>query len=408
MAKRKDNKGRNLKTGESQMKDGRYRYRYVDIYGMTHAVYSWKLTEMDTVPEGKHYDLSLREKEKSIVVSESLGLDASMEQMTLNDVYEQYLNTRQGLRGNTIDNYISTYNNHFRNGLGRKKIRDIKYHHIKSLCIDLLDKGMKESSVKKIIDRVTPVFEFAIRNQYIAYNPCKGIKRDIKTAEPKKKKRALSRAEQQHFIDFVQDNKKYNYLYNLFVVALGTGMRVGELTALTWNCVDFKNKKIVVNKQLTYTKSKNGKYQNRVTEPKTPAGNRSIPLLPEVKSALLRERAVQLEEGKTQPVIDGVNGFVFIGGMGNVYMSGGLNQILKRIVRLYNENESGQELPQITMHTFRHTFATRLCEVTSDLKTIQSVLGHDDIKTTMDIYAEATEERKQETFEGIENKIQIS
>lgn len=62
-------------------------------------------------------------------------------------------------------------------------------------------------------------------------------------------------------------------------------------------------------------------------------------------------------------------------------------------------------LPHFSCHHLRHTFATRLCEAESNLKVIQSVMGHRNIETTMDIYAEATEERKQESFEGLALKL---
>ncbi|MEQ3168552.1 DUF6462 family protein [Mediterraneibacter gnavus] len=58
-------------------------------------------------------------------------------------------------------------------------------------------------------------------------------------------------------------------------------------------------------------------------------------------------------------------------------------------------------LPNFSAHNLRHTFCTRLCERETNLKVIQSIMGHKDIQTTMDIYAEATEEKKQETFEHL-------
>lgn len=62
---RRDSKGRKLWTGESQEKDGRYKYRYLDASGERKSVYSWKLTESDAVPKGKRKDISLREKRET-------------------------------------------------------------------------------------------------------------------------------------------------------------------------------------------------------------------------------------------------------------------------------------------------------------------------------------------------------
>lgn len=64
-------------------------------------------------------------------------------------------------------------------------------------------------------------------------------------------------------------------------------------------------------------------------------------------------------------------------------------------------------LPKFSAHHLRHTFCTRFCENETNIKVIQSIMGHSDISTTMDIYAEATEEKKQEVIANMENKIFI-
>ena len=64
-------------------------------------------------------------------------------------------------------------------------------------------------------------------------------------------------------------------------------------------------------------------------------------------------------------------------------------------------------LPDFSAHHLRHTFCTRLCENETNLKVIQSVMGHKDIQTTMDVYAEATEQKKQESFERLAAKLDI-
>ena len=65
-------------------------------------------------------------------------------------------------------------------------------------------------------------------------------------------------------------------------------------------------------------------------------------------------------------------------------------------------------LPNFSCHNLRHTFATRFCENETNLKVIQSILGHKDIQTTMDVYAEATKDKLQEAFENLDGKIRIS
>ena len=105
-----------------------------------------------------------------------------------------------------------------------------------------------------------------------------------------------------------------------------------------------------------------------------------------------------------------MHGFIFCNRFGNVPNPQSVNRAIKRIVSAYNateeisakrEHREAVLLPDFSAHHLRHTFCTRLCEQETNLKVIQSVMGHKDIKTTMDVYAEATEEKKQESFERL-------
>ncbi len=93
-----------------------------------------------------------------------------------------------------------------------------------------------------------------------------------------------------------------------------------------------------------------------------------------------------------------------------------VNRAIKRIIADYNEGEEVASkkqhrnavlLPAFSAHNLRHTFCTRLCEKETNLKVIQSVMGHKDIQTTMDIYAEATEQKKQESFERLAATLDV-
>ena len=114
--------------------------------------------------------------------------------------------------------------------------------------------------------------------------------------------------------------------------------------------------------------------------------------------------------------IDGYSGFVFSSSNGNVCLPGAVNQAINRITDAYNIEETElakQEkrepilLPHFSCHILRHTFCTRLCENESNVKVIQSIMGHADIQTTMDIYADCTNEKKQEVLHSLNGKIII-
>lgn len=167
---------------------------------------------------------------------------------------------------------------------------------------------------------------------------------------------------------------------------------------------------------MNYQRDK-GKCYFSVNTTKTEAGSRIIPLLPEVRKALLDEKAYQQEAGLVcQANIDGYTDFVFLNRYGNPHNPQTINRTIKRITLAYNEEEtelSDMEnreavlIPPFSCHNLRHTFCTRYCENETNLKIIQEIMGHKDIATTMEIYAEATKDAKVKSFENLEGKIKI-
>ena len=122
------------------------------------------------------------------------------------------------------------------------------------------------------------------------------------------------------------------------------------------------------------------------------------------------EREEQEENGGCDAELDGMTGFVFTNRYGGVQKPQAVNRTIKRIISSYNAEEiveakkqkrSAVLLPDFSCHHLRHTFCTRLCENETNLKVIQSIMGHRSIETTMDIYAEATDQKKRESFDRI-------
>lgn len=203
----------------------------------------------------------------------------------------------------------------------------------------------------------------------------------------------------------------------LFSFLLGTGCRIGEALGLTWSDCDFKNNIISINHNLVYKPDEfTNKSEFKIMTPKTEAGKREIPMLADVRQLLLNERERQFKEGFNKSNIDGYTGFIFTSKANIVHRNSNVNRALIRIVNKYNKQEEklAQEelrksifLPHISVHTFRHTFCTRLCENESNLKIIQKIMGHSNISTTMDVYNEATQMKKKESFANLEGKFKI-
>ena len=173
---------------------------------------------------------------------------------------------------------------------------------------------------------------------------------------------------------------------------------------------------ISVNHTVLYGKV-NGKMQLYISKPKTAAGIREIPIIPELRKQLLMQKQYDLATGQHgNAIIDGYTDFVFHTSTGKPHTETGVNAIITRIVKNYNEQEIVRAkkehrepvlLPNFSPHILRHTFCTRFCENESNVKAIQKIMGHRKISTTMDIYTHVTEEKAQSVMEELAGKIKI-
>lgn len=404
---RKDNKGRNLRTGESQRKDGRYMYRWT-VSGKEKTVYAKTLIE-------------LREKEKQIAKDIEDGIDTLKgNKLTLNDVYKKYMDTKTNLKESTRGNYLYMYKKYISGDFGKKYISNIRYSDVKKFYISLIeDKGFKPNSMEIVHTILHPVFTFAVRDGIIRNNPSSGCMTEIKKSHnwEKPKRHALTEEEQKAFINYVASSEIYSHWLPLFTFFLGTGCRIGEVIGLRWEDCDFENNSISINHNLIYRqRNDTGKCEMHITTPKTSSGTRIIPMLEEVKKALLIERKEQLKKGGCDAVIDGYSGFVFSNRENNVHNPQTINRAIKRVTGAYNEQETQLAIKEnrkpmlireFSAHNLRHTFCTRFCENETNLKVIQEIMGHSDIATTMNVYAEATQAKKKEAFANLEGKIKI-
>lgn len=420
--KRRDNKGRLLRQGELQRSDGKYEYRYVDVRGERHSIYSWKLVDTDKLPNGKRDCRALRDLEKEIQHDISDGVDSyRADRTTLNCYFDDYIETKHKLKSTTRAKYKYKYSKYVRDNIGNKNLSSIKFSDVKKFYIKLLkDYGLKPGSINTINSIIHPVFSTAVRDGLIRTNPVTGALSDIKKSSncEETKRHALTEAQQAAFIEYVKNSKTYSHWLTLYTVMLGTGCRVGEATGLRWQDCDFEENVITIDHTLTYCPQEDGSGSKFIiSTTKTKAGIRVIPMLKEVREALLAERARQTKNGFNQTVVDGYSGFIFTSRHGGVLSSFCVNSAILHIIARYNkmETERAKEelrqpelLPHFTAHNLRHTFCTRFCENETNLKVIQEIMGHSNISTTMDVYNEATKEKKMESFSNLEGKIKIS
>ncbi len=397
--KRKDKDRIVLRKGESQRKDGNYDYRWTTRDGKRHSVYAKTLEE-------------LRAKEEEILRDKCDGIKTEARYVTINDVFEVWKQLKRGLKDNTFQNYKYMYEQFVKPDFGNTRVSQLKKSDVKRFYNMLADeRALKVSTIDSIHTVLHQVLDMAVDDAYLRNNPSDNVLKELKQAHnfDTEKRKALTVAEQELFLDFLRRNHQYNHWYPIFAIMVGTGLRVGEVTGLRWCDIDLKENLIDVNHTLVYyNHAENGCYFN-INTPKTKAGVRNVPMLEFVKQAFIEERKYQMANGiRCSVKIDGYTDFIFVNRFGAAQHQGTLNKALRRIIRDCNDEvlEKNEEnpvlLPRFSCHSLRHTFTTRMCEAGVNIKVIQDALGHSDISTTLNIYADVTKELKKKEFEGLE------
>ena len=405
---RKDNKGRVLNKGESQRKsDGMYIYTYFDPFRKRRYVYANDLQK-------------LREKERKLLKDQLDGLDVYVAgKSDLNFLFDRYISTKTELRKNTYSNYVYMYDHYVRNGFGKRRISDVKYSDVLYFYNYLInDCNLKINTLETIHTILHPMFQLAVRDEIIRNNPSDGALAQVKKQPGRNKgvRHALTIEQQRAFMHYVNKTPMYKHWESLFIVLLGTGCRIGEVIGLRWDDVDFDEKTININHSVTYyaRREDTTTCEFAVSLPKTYAGIRIIPMIDEVYQSLKTEYDYQSKKGFSSVEVDGMTGFIFTNRFGNLHNPQTINRAIKRIYEDYNTEEvikAKKEkrepviIPHFSCHHLRHTFCTRFCENETNIKVIQAIMGHANIETTMDIYAEVTNSKKKEAIERLAENI---
>ena len=380
--KRRDNKGRLLKSGESQRSDGRYAYKYIDTFGEPQFVYSWKLVPTDKVPAGKRPCLSLREKIKQIQKDLDDGIDTIGKKMTVCQLYEKYIRQRGNVRKGTQKSRQQLMKLLSEDKLGAASIDSVKLSDAKEWAIRMSEKGYAYKTISNWKRSLKAAFYTAIEDDCIRKNPFNFAIADV-LEDDTEEKAALTQEQEDRLLAFAGSDPVYRKYCDEIIILLGTGLRVSELCGLTTD-LDFENRCIHVDHQLLRD-SELGYY---VDEPKTKKGVRQIPMSKKVYQAL--KRAVR-SRGKAAPVnIGGYTNFLFLNQSGLPKTASCYESMFQGLVRKYNKNHKPEEaLPNITPHTMRHTFCTRLAHAGMNPKDLQYIMGHSNITMTLNYYAHA-------------------
>lgn len=380
--KRRDNKGRILRTGESQRADGRYMYKYVNRAGETKVVYSWKLVATDRVPKGKRDDLSLREKEREIQRDLEDGIDTKGKKMTLCELYAKKTAQRINVKKNTLAGRKYLMDALKQDKLGSRSIDSIKPSDAKEWAVRMKEKGYGFKTISNYKRSLKASFYMAIEDDYVRKNPF-----DFQLSEviddDSESRQALSEEQEEKMLSFLQYDTVYQKYYDDVLILLKTGLRISELCGLTVQDLDFENHTLNIDHQLL--RNQEGYY---IETPKTKCGIRKVPMSEEAGKAF--QRVLKRKKTGKGIVIDGYRNFLFLNQKGMPMTACYYTSTLRNIVKKYNKYHD-EPLPKITPHILRHTFCTRLAQKNMNPKNLQYIMGHSSIMIRLNLYAHASQ-----------------
>ena len=366
-----------LPQGVRKREDGRLEKRF-QIKGKRYSVYG------TTVKEIQKAELELR---KSI----EEGTYTKNNNVTLDKYFEEWIKVKESqVKESTIRNYRIYYNTHISPVLGRKKIKSIERREINAM-LDLAKEQLSPTSCNNVVRIIKGILKEAVIDDIITKSPAEGVKM-LKASQKAVDTyhRALSIEEQTAFMQEL----KGSFFYEYFALMLSTGMRSGEVSALTWNDIDYKENVIHITKTVTRAGST---FQIGDT-PKSDAGRRDIPMTASVRSILADQKA------KCSKISIPMGGsLVFPSAFGNIMHNSSINRCID--VTLKSLEDKGIHIEPFTSHAMRDTFATRYIEQGGTPQTLKTILGHSSLSITMDLYSHVLPNTKQSEMDRIQIAI---
>lgn len=381
--KRRDKRNRLLRNGESQRKDGRYVYKYVDLDGKNRYVYSWKLEKNDRVPAGKTKGLSLREKEKQIQQDMFDQIVPQGGNLTVLELVEKYMSLKVALRPTTLAHHRYLYRVLQKQEFGKQRIDKVKLSDAKAWLIKMQKSGIGFSTIRSLRGVVKPAFEMAVKDDLLRKNPFDFELASV-VVNTSVTREAITRSQERTFLKFIQNDEHFCKYYDAIYILFNTGMRISEFCGLTLSDLDFKNKQIRVERQLR----KDTGVGFYISTTKTKKGQRYIPMSPQVEECFKRIIS-ERPQLKSEMMIDGKTGFLFYDKNGKPLYSLHWEKYFQHIVQKHNSIYKLQ-LPKITPHVCRHTFCSKMAKSGMNPKTLQYIMGHSDISVTLNTYTHFT------------------
>lgn len=299
-----------------------------------------------------------------------------------------------GLAPATLISYRNNFRIHIKPYIGNIPLKELEAYQIQ-LCLDNIN-GSTSTFIKNY-NIIHGAMKQAIIERKLDWNPCIGVRFPKDDA---KKKKALSLAQQQRFIEELEGE----YYRPMLLMYLYSGLRLGEGIPLTWEDIDLEKRTIRVNKKAIVCHDYDNHSAPQIVQDfcKSETSKRKVKItlglvkVLEEHKAKMMERAEQLGEEWSE------SNFVFPNTRGNMVHNRNLQNSLSKIFA-----KCGIE--GATMHTLRHSYATRCFEAKMPPKLISKQLGHQSVKTTLDIYVHVTAELEDEEIGKLDeiNKLLV-
>ncbi len=375
-------KGKELGRGISQRKDGLYQARFINRFGKRQTVYAKTYNEITKkIRDGQYED----EKQLNVVSSN----------MTLDEWYEVWLDTcKKNCRDTTKRTYALQYER-LRDDLGWRKLTNLNLVVVQNA----FNKLKTDSSRRDCKAVLADMLNRAVESDLIVKNVALSVNTKIEGKE-KAEKRVLAAEEIQLLYQSARDSQ----LYPFFVLALNTGMRMGEILGLTWDCIDFENGIIHVEKTLCYLPN-HGTAIYEFHPPKSRAGKRNIPMSKMVRETLQEQKAWRDGVNARYEPQKGFEDLVFTSKTNRPLHESNIRGTILYLVDRINTENPAEKFERFTPHCLRHTFATNCIAKGMRPKTLQKLLGHNSLQMTMDLYCHVLDETLKEEMSIITEMV---
>ena len=365
---------------------GTIRKKTISRRGKTYTYWEGRYTVGYDPVSGKQIQRSISgktqkevaQKLRAITAEIDRGLYRETSKCTLGDWLETWLKDYTvNLKPTTLQTYVQQVNNHIKPRLGKIKLADLKTQTIQRFYNGFLtgNSPLSPKTIKNIHGVLHKALQQAVLNNLIRDNPSSAC------VLPKVLRAEIRPLDQEQIKQFIKETEKDEYK-NLFVIALFTGMRQGELLGLTWDCVDFDAGVILVKQQL---QRKDGQY---ILCPPKNNKPRTLSPAPLVINALKAEQEKQQRAAQNAGTMwNNPQNLVFTNAFGK-------NLVRRTVVKHFKVVAERAGVASARFHDLRHTYAVLSLLIGDDVKTVQENLGHATAAFTLDVYGHILEEMR--------------